>query len=596
MDGEATLRLAFSFHAHLGGYALLIGSGVSRAAGILTGWDIVLDLIRKVAMLLGEAPSPDPERWYIEKFGEPPDYAKLLDKLTRTSSERMALLRAYFEPTDEERAQGIKVPTVAHRAIATLVRLGYIRIILTTNFDRLIEWALEAEGVVPDVISSDDGLSGALPYVHARCYVVKLHGDYRDIRLKNTPEELAVYSKPFNVLLDRVFDEFGLVVCGWSAAWDTALRSAILRCPTRRYTTFWLTRGLLGDEARELTRSRRAEMISIDGAEAFFPMFLEVVKSLRELERPDPRTTAVALATVKRYLVDPMYRVQLHDIFHEESERVWQELGGARFEATEDHVMPDAYQRRMHQGEAVVERLMAMVAALSYHDPGAHAHLLQQCVERLLQPPKSRGRGPRADLWLYPALLILYASGICALTAKRFRGLAAVLREPTYRGRDERDKVPAVEKLNAQFVFQAVHNEVSDALPGSGPLRPSQYLSSFLRSVLYDYLPDEVTYQETFDLFEYLLALTYLDLHYPDLEVDPWLPMEQFMRHFHGIVGLFEREWEGSPMAEFVSTGLEQGIDWELLQAGFFRGSIERFQLVVGSSKKWTAKVLRRWS
>jgi hypothetical protein len=28
-------------------------------------------------------------------------------------------------------------------------------------------------------------------------------------------------------LLDRILDEFGLIVCGWSADWDTTLRAGM---------------------------------------------------------------------------------------------------------------------------------------------------------------------------------------------------------------------------------------------------------------------------------------------------------------------------------------------------------------------------------
>src|SRR5208337_4173982 len=125
-----------------------------------------------------------------ERFGEAPDYARLLDKLSTTPAERMALLRLYFEPSEEELQQSLKMPTPAHRAIATLVKYGYVRMILTTNFDRLMETALSDIGIVPDVISTDDSLQGAVPFVHSQCVVVKLHGDYRDTRIKNTPEEL----------------------------------------------------------------------------------------------------------------------------------------------------------------------------------------------------------------------------------------------------------------------------------------------------------------------------------------------------------------------------------------------------------------------
>jgi hypothetical protein len=44
--------------------ALLLGSGVSRSAGIPTSWEIVLDLIRKAAVLEGTSAEANPEEWY----------------------------------------------------------------------------------------------------------------------------------------------------------------------------------------------------------------------------------------------------------------------------------------------------------------------------------------------------------------------------------------------------------------------------------------------------------------------------------------------------------------------------------------------------
>jgi NAD-dependent SIR2 family protein deacetylase len=67
----------------------------------------------------------------------------LLDALVATPAERQQLLRGYFEPTEEGAEQGIKTPTVAHQAIAELVSEGYVRVVLTTNFDRLTERAIE---------------------------------------------------------------------------------------------------------------------------------------------------------------------------------------------------------------------------------------------------------------------------------------------------------------------------------------------------------------------------------------------------------------------------------------------------------------------
>ena len=41
----------------------------------------------------------------------------------------------YFEPNDDEKETGLKQPTVAHKAIAKLAKKGYIKMVVTTNFD-----------------------------------------------------------------------------------------------------------------------------------------------------------------------------------------------------------------------------------------------------------------------------------------------------------------------------------------------------------------------------------------------------------------------------------------------------------------------------
>jgi hypothetical protein len=197
---DPMLSLVFAMQSNKGVYAFLLGSGVSRSAEIPTGWEVVLDLVRKLAHIQSEDCEPDPTEWYREKYKEDPDYSRLLDAIAKSPEERHQLLRGYFEPNEEEREQGLKQPTAAHRAIAELVVKGYVRVIVTTNFDRLVERAIEDAGITPTVISTPDAVEGALPVVHQRCCVVKVHGDYLDTRIKNTPEELAAYDDRMNEL------------------------------------------------------------------------------------------------------------------------------------------------------------------------------------------------------------------------------------------------------------------------------------------------------------------------------------------------------------------------------------------------------------
>jgi hypothetical protein len=74
---DPLISLSFAIHSNKGVYALLLGSGVSRSAGIPTGWEVVLDLIRQVAALSGDRCDPDPERWFLDKFRHQASYSAL---------------------------------------------------------------------------------------------------------------------------------------------------------------------------------------------------------------------------------------------------------------------------------------------------------------------------------------------------------------------------------------------------------------------------------------------------------------------------------------------------------------------------------------
>jgi hypothetical protein len=92
-----------------------IRRGRCGAAAIPTGWELVLDLIRKLAATIGEDVLNEPELWFKTRFGKNADYADLLRELTQTAAERTQFLRSYFEPTEEERSQGKNLRTSQQR-------------------------------------------------------------------------------------------------------------------------------------------------------------------------------------------------------------------------------------------------------------------------------------------------------------------------------------------------------------------------------------------------------------------------------------------------------------------------------------------------
>ena len=503
--------LAFSVQSNKGVYAVLLGSGVSRSAGIPTGWEITLDLVRKVAALRGEDCEPDPAAWYVGRTGRQPDYSELLDLVAKTPAERQQLLRQYWEPTEQEREDGLKLPTRAHRAIAGLVKAGYIRVIITTNFDRLTELALQEVGVQPAVLSTVDHIKGAVPLVHAPCTLIKIHGDYLDTRMLNTPDELATYPAEINALLDRVFDEYGLIVSGWSADWDVALRAAISRAPARRYNLYWASRGQPSASAQDLIDRRTGQLVQVADADTFFVEASEQIKSLEDFARPHPLSTAAAVSSLKRYLSDQRHAIQLSDLIHREVDQVQKVFSGPDFQVPNGAVGGADIERRVQAYEAAAETLMRMAYVAGYWSSEEQIKPWCEAFSRLAYRQSGNGNPILTELQRYPATLVLYAFALGAVMNKRYRSLSAVLSVEVQR--EHRESMRLVELAPPWKLFQE-GGQVMQALPGRdrnyAPL--NDRLAEILKSLPEGRMPSAEAYDDAFDTAEILFALNFARL------------------------------------------------------------------------------------
>jgi hypothetical protein len=481
-------------HEQKGVYALLLGSGVSRSAQIPTGWEVVLDLASKLAKASGvQVEGEEAARWYKAKYGEELNYSRLLDELTATAAERQQVLKEYFEPTVEEAEQGIKLPTPAHRAIAGLVSDGYVRVILTTNFDRLIERAVSNNGIAPMVITSPDATEGALPFAHSRCSIVKIHGDYLDTRLKNTEEELSSYDK----LLDRVFDEYGLIICGWSGEWDKALRTALERRKSRRFGVYWASRGEPAEQAQKLINFCGAREIRIEGADSFFSELDAKVKALKDLQIGDHLSPAVAEATVKRYLSEDRLLIRLSDLVGSAVRDTAERLNAQTFNPLEPF-SGNAFLYRLKVYETETEVLRHVIVPLCQWGNRSHETLAVNIVE-LATNYSAMGTGGSlaywSDLRFFPSLLLFYAGGLAAVSSGKYDIFAALLNGPKYHG-PEGEK-PLCLALPLRKVFGDCLGEAhSKYKTFQGP---SVYLSEVLRPLFKDTIPQNNRFDSVFD-------------------------------------------------------------------------------------------------
>ncbi|MCX4399485.1 SIR2 family protein (plasmid) [Streptomyces sp. NBC_00053] len=494
---EPYVKLAVTMRSVPGGYAVLLGAGASITAGMPSAWEVQQVLIERLASVEGTTEIGDPHTWYKEKFGHEATYDGLLAQLTSSAYERQALLRSFFEPDDQEREQGHKQPAAAHQAIARLVAAGHVRIVLTTNFDRLMETALRQVGIEPTVVAHPDDVAGLAPLHTLSCLVVHVHGDYLNpTSMLNTPEELSSYDPAVDELLDRIFADYGLVISGWSAAWDPALRNALSRCSRRVFASYWTDPRELSDHARDVLTRRGATYVQTD-ADTFFPQLADAVDALADTERRHPTSIAIAVASAKRDLSGARQAISLHDSLRREVSRV----ASLPLRTTGPWKADDLeaeHGRRLGVLEAETELLLALIATTAYWGTEETDRWWIRDIDQLGTRVQASGDTTLINLSRAPATMTIYAAGIAALVAERWHTLTRVLTEP-------RAEHPFSWKVHAAAALLSPWETVSthDA---------SKRLHDQLRPVFTEHLAlSETAYLDAWERFEYLRLIVQQD-------------------------------------------------------------------------------------
>ena len=246
-------------------YVLLLGAGASVSSGT--------SLNRAV----------------VERVVGSYDIAAFDKYLSQTSDdERFAILRDMVEGAE---------PSAGYRCLAELIRAGYFSVILSTNFDPLLEDAIAAinmrrrdyvflvQGVMePDFIA--EHLDNPVP----RVKLFKLHGDLFYNKFYYTGEEITRFPSSINRALHTYLNLRDIVVVGHGMR-DTDIN----RCLRNRGSSIWyVSPQQPSDEIARIMRARKSQDSFISGEAGYFDPFFRNLRHTLLGEAPSASIDEIA--------------------------------------------------------------------------------------------------------------------------------------------------------------------------------------------------------------------------------------------------------------------------------------------------------------
>lgn len=576
MNGiERLTTLAFSMYSNKGAYALLLGSGISRPAHIPSGWEVEEKLIQKLGALQGVAESKNWHQWYKDKYQQPASYSSLLGEIVKTSTERVQLMKSFFEPTNEEKELGWKNPTKAHVAIAKLAKEGYIHVILTTNFDRLLEKAFELEGVAPQVISHEGAISQATPIVHSKIpTIIKINGDYIDCQFRNTSEELDEYPEQMKLYLHRIFEDYGLVTCGWSGEWDKGLIGIINGTTRSRYNSFFAYVGEANNSIKSLSQNRQGEIMPIENADNLFSELYEQIMALEKHDANANMSHAMMMARVKKYLSSKQYDIEFADIIEkwgtEAYNQITTEVAHYNFQLSKE-----AFDRYLEIHLHAIAPLLDAAILTARWGKEWHIKLFGDILIKLCIKPFKNGEiGVETSyIQALAPMLLLNVIGIACVKFGRFKELNSILKlsvpEGNFMGHYRQPLL---------YLLGGTHwtYETWNCLMGANYYYPfSLFFIRQLNPVFKDYFITDSEYENIFYIWEHLKSLMY---GYNKCYLGGFsVPIGNFFRQRNEYK---MRHKEKEPYTIFFEEADKLKNNWEPIKQGMFGGSYDDYKQI----------------
>lgn len=273
----------------------LLGAGVSASAGIPTAWDMIWRFKRELFVAqrkvspesVADLADPSIQQLLDSHIaasdslpppGAPDEYAALFEATYPAEKDRQAFILAMIK--------GAKL-AYGHLALAAMLKAGHANLVWTTNFDHLLGDAcaktfgttlnLNIIGLDSPILAGQQIAAQSFPIE------IKLHGDFRSRRLKNTADELRQQDAQLGAQLEDNCGRHGLIVAGYSGRDNSIMDvfdAALAKANAFPGGLFWLHRGAEPPLPRVTALLERAATAGVEAALVRIDNFDEIMIDL----------------------------------------------------------------------------------------------------------------------------------------------------------------------------------------------------------------------------------------------------------------------------------------------------------------------------
>ena len=336
--------------------ALFLGAGASVESGGRTAQEIATGILRKV---YGTKTNEDLQKFFEKEYNKIATFENVLEAFGTSSKDRRDLIIDFF--------RGM-TPSSGYRYLAALIKAGFFYpIILTTNFDHMLEDAIRDDAVIETnktvkVIIAEDLTPALMRPSNNEIIIVKLHGDINfPESLKLTYSQTMHTSKKTDKIISQICEQNGIVIIGYRAG-DIGIRNAFQKVKKTGKGWYWISKDILDELTNRevlllLEKHNSQKNIIIRTFDDFFEdLGCDFVKSqIREKNKAELDSAWLKLERARSFGKERNKLSELRDLSNQLMHRIDLEEVNALYELVQYELDKKSGTYRLQQGVKLLE-------------------------------------------------------------------------------------------------------------------------------------------------------------------------------------------------------------------------------------------------